>query len=59
MQSFELCNGLVRSSWNGVTSIHFYDPRVKTMAEVFVETVVEPIVQIFTDILFEEEDWIF
>ncbi len=31
--------------WNDVTPIHFWNPRVKTIAKVNVETVLDPIVQ--------------
>ncbi len=32
-------------SWNGVTPIHFSDPAMRRMAKVYVETVLEPVVQ--------------
>ncbi len=46
-------------SWKGVTSIHFCEPGVKTMAKVYEETVLDPTVKPLSDTLCEGDNWIF
>ncbi len=46
-------------SWEGATAIHFCEPGVKTTAQIYQDTILEPVVKPLNETLFHGEHWVF